>query len=122
MNEELTRIELTRIADIFSEYLALAKESLAISRENQRISMLNLESNQQMGALYRQQCEDRAARGGGVEAWLFVCRGPGLYKVFASVDPDEKQTWPQDDWTWIERFPLGVAGEGEVLLDRRGQR
>lgn len=111
--------ELTRIADLLEDYIVLAKESLALSRENQRISILNLESNQQMGALYRQQCEGRMAQQRRADAWLFVCQGPGRQTAFASIDSDPKQTWPQDDWTWIERLPLVVAGDGEVLLDRR---
>lgn len=111
--------DITRITDMLEAYLSVAREGLAISRENQRISIINMESNQQMLSLYRKQYEARTTRGEDPDACLFVCRGPGKQTVFASTDSDEKQTWPQDDWTMIERIPLVVAGIGDILLDKR---
>lgn len=40
------------------------------------------------------------------DAYLFVCKKPGSMTTYASVDPNDSQHWPIDQWKSVERFNL----------------
>lgn len=43
---------------------------------------------------------------GETEAWLFKCKKPGTSMTYASVDEDDNQHYPIDQWKTIEKKPL----------------
>ena len=52
-------------------------------------------------------------------AWLYKCSKGGLYSEYASVDHDDTQWWPRDQWRQVTRTPLCECGPGEELLAAR---
>ncbi len=53
-------------------------------------------------------------------AWLFKAYRPGRRAEWAAVDRDDP-IWRDDErWENVERFPLGVMGEGETLRGTPG--
>jgi hypothetical protein len=43
------------------------------------------------------------------DAWLFECKKPGTFMVYASVDKDDTLHWPLDQWKSVVRTPLVKA-------------
>lgn len=39
-------------------------------------------------------------------AWLYTCKRPGKMTVYASVDANDTNHWPLDDWKSVEKIPL----------------
>ena len=48
-------------------------------------------------------------------AWLFICKRPGKTMTFASTHDTGSESWPWNEWTTVERFPLALAGPGVAL-------
>lgn len=40
------------------------------------------------------------------DAWLYTCKKPGYVTVFASIDENDTQHWPLDQWTEVTKEPL----------------
>jgi len=43
---------------------------------------------------------------GKPDAWLFECKRPGHAARWASIDDDDSETWPLDQWTSVSKRPL----------------
>ena len=39
-------------------------------------------------------------------AWLYTCQKPGTQTVYASVDDNDSNHWPVDQWKSIVKTPL----------------
>lgn len=50
-----------------------------------------------------------------VAAWLFICKRPGKTMTFASTHDTGSESWPWNEWTTVERFPLALAGPGVAM-------
>lgn len=48
-------------------------------------------------------------------AWLIRCRGPGKGTEYATVDPEDNQWWPKDQWTLVTSTALH-EGETETIF------
>lgn len=48
-------------------------------------------------------------------AWLYTCKKPGKLSVYASVDANDTNHWPEDQWTSVTKEPLRRAAPAQLI-------
>jgi hypothetical protein len=62
---------------------------------------------------YARQVEAAVLKKLAPVAWLYKCSKPGLQTVYASVDENDTNHWPVDQWASIEKTPLAAIPQAE---------